>query len=164
MKYHIMADHSHLVKNVRPPDLFYLTLSLLIVSLKLLLAPVKWHQGPGRSCDQRETTQNPEETRKVEMLQRGKLAVCGEMHQDEELQPSTFLLGLQRGIQQHHGIRVPHEEVWEAGVWAGEAAAQLLPLWESLQVQSRSGVSPEIGARPCESQHPTRLMLSGTCR
>lgn len=50
------------------------------------------------------------------MFQRGKLAVCGEMHQDEERQPSTFLLGLQRGIQQHHGICVPHEEVWEAGV------------------------------------------------
>lgn len=67
---------------------------------------------------------------------------------------SPFLSGLQRGVQQHHGIRVPHEEVREAGVRAGEAAAQLLPLWETLQVQSGSGVSPEIRARSCESRHP----------
>lgn len=54
-------------------------------------------------------------------------------------------------VQQHHGLPVPHEEVWEGGVRAGEDAAQLFPLWEELQVQGGFGVSPEIRARSRKS-------------
>lgn len=61
--------------------------------------------------------------------------------------------GLQRCLHQHHGLRVPHEEVWEGGVRAGEDAAELFSLREDLQVQSRSGVPPEVGARPRECFH-----------
>lgn len=77
------------------------------------------------------------------MLQRGNQAGGGGSSGQAAL-TSEIPSGLWSRLQQRHGIRVPHEEVWEAGVRAGEAAAQLLPLWESLQVQSRSGVPPEI--------------------
>lgn len=36
--------------------------------------------------------------------------------------------------------------MWQGGVRAREDASQLLPLWEELQVQGGSGVSPEIRA------------------
>lgn len=41
--------------------------------------------------------------------------------------------------------------MWEGGVRAGEDAAELLSLRENLQVQSRSGVPPEIRACSRES-------------
>lgn len=124
----------------------------ITVSLTPVSALVQRGQGPGRPRHQGEAAQGPEEAGEAQVLQRGSpAALGGGGSPGRGATCPSAPSGLRRGVQQHHGIRVPHEEVWEAGVRAGEAAAQLLPLWEGLQVQGRSGVPPQVGARSCES-------------
>lgn len=100
MKYHIMADHSHLVRRFSSAHFLTLRLpfrlrcvsftasvsSLNKLNLFLSLALIGRCQGPGRSRHQRQTAENPEEAGQIKVLQRGEETSPISFHEEDFLE------------------------------------------------------------------------------